>query len=108
MSALDLLVMPSAREAFPNVVCEALACETPVVCTDAGDAAEIIGPLGRTVRPGDVDGLTASIRELVTFRDDREAWHNLRAAGRRRIKQLFTIDRMVARYEAAWERLVSG
>ena len=108
MSALDLLVMPSAREAFPNVVCEALACETPVVCTDAGDAAEIIGPLGRAVRPGDVDGLAASIREMVTFRDDREGWHNLRAAGRRRMEQLFTIDRMVARYEAAWERLLSG
>jgi len=107
MSALDLHVLPSAREAFPNVLCEALACETPVVSVDAGDSAEIIGPLGSVARQGDVDDLVAKIQEMIALRDNHAAWNDLRLAGRRRVDQRFSIDRMVAAYENAWGRLLS-
>ena len=108
MSALDLHVLPSAREAFPNVLCEALACETPVTCTDAGDAAEIIGPLGSVVRPGDVDGLVVNILDMIALRNNQQAWNDLRLAGRRRVEQMFSIDRMITAYVGAWERLLSS
>lgn len=107
MSALDLHVLASAREGFPNVLCEAMACETPVICTDVGDAAEIIGQLGGVVRAGDVDDLVAKILDMIALRDNQQAWNGLRLAGRRRVEQSFSIDRMIRAYVSVWERLLS-
>jgi glycosyltransferase involved in cell wall biosynthesis len=43
LSAADALVFPSYQEGSPNVVKQAMACNLPIVATDVGDVADVIG-----------------------------------------------------------------
>lgn len=51
-SAADVLLLPSSREGWPNVLLESMACGTPVVATRVGGVPEIVlTPLvGRVVQ----------------------------------------------------------
>lgn len=102
MNALDLHVLPSAcGEAFPNVVAEALACGTPCVVTDVGDAAYIVGEAGWVVPPCNSVALAEAIRSAMNERGT-SAWAQRKRLGRERVEALFSIERMAAAYEAVW------
>jgi glycosyltransferase involved in cell wall biosynthesis len=63
--AADVCVVPSVElEGFGLVVTEALACGTPVICTDAGGLPEVVASLDETlvVPAGDVSALANRIR----------------------------------------------
>jgi len=69
-SAADVLAVPSLHEAFPKVVLEGMACETPVIATNVGGIPEVVseGVNGLLVPPADSDALTSALLRLL--RDD--------------------------------------
>lgn len=94
-SAADLAVSASLFEGFSNTVAEALCCGAPVVGTDAGDTARIIGSSGAAVPPGDGAALARAIlAQLGAEPPGREA---VRQAFMRR----FDPRDLLARHEAA-------
>ncbi|WP_171114537.1 MULTISPECIES: glycosyltransferase family 4 protein [Streptomyces] len=65
-AAADAVVMPSYEEGFPRVLLEAMASGTPVVTTDAGGSADVVGAGYPYVAPvGDLDALVGHLRSLV-------------------------------------------
>jgi len=103
-SALDIATLSSAfGEGFANVIGEAMACGTPVVATDVGDAAAIVGDCGLVVRPGDPAALAEGWRQVVGR--DRAT---LSAAARARVVEQFSVARMVDRTERALGLAIQG
>lgn len=103
MSAMDVFLLTSIAEGFPNVVAEALACGVPCVVTTCGDAGEMVGDTG-WIRPvGDVDGLAADLRAALD--EDPSAHEERSRRARQRAVDRYGIDRMVSSYDAVWRRV---
>jgi len=60
LSVSDLFIMPSEKESFGLAALEAMACEVPVISTNAGGLPELIinGVTGYTCEVGDIQDMT--------------------------------------------------
>ncbi|MBF0625637.1 MAG: glycosyltransferase, partial [Magnetococcales bacterium] len=105
-SALDLAVSTSIGEGFSNTIGEAMACETPVVATDVGDAALIIGATGRLIPPGDPAALARTVAELAAL--EPAARQDLGRQARERMRSRFSLDRIMDDHGRFWEDMVGG
>lgn len=66
LNAADLLLVTSDKEGSPNIVKEALACNTPIVSVDAGDVAEMIsGVRNCHLVQRDLQAIVLSIKSLL-------------------------------------------
>jgi glycosyltransferase involved in cell wall biosynthesis len=103
LRAIDLHVLPSRSESFPNTVAEAMLSGVPCVVTHAGDAPLMVGDTGWVAPPKDPLSLAACIEEAYReFRDDKSEWQTRRSAARARIAKNYTSRRMASEYEAVW------
>jgi glycosyltransferase involved in cell wall biosynthesis len=102
MNGLDIFVQSSSYgEGFPNVVAEAMACGTPCVVTNVGDAAFIVGKTGWTVPPNNSLKLAKAIEQsLSEFRTKN--WNKRRHKARLNIKEKFEISKMISSYNKVW------
>jgi glycogen(starch) synthase len=80
LAAADVVVLPSRYEPFGIVALEAAAAGAPLVASTAGGLAELVvdGVTGLSVTPGDVEGIAAAIRTVLT--DPTSAARRARAA----------------------------
>jgi L-malate glycosyltransferase len=67
LSVADLFVMPSEKESFGLAALEAMACEVPVLSSDAGGIPElnINGSTGYVCAIGDIKEMTARALEIL-------------------------------------------
>ena len=66
INASNALILPSIAEGSPNVVREAMACNVPVVATDVGDVAQVIGHTeGCSVCPHDAAALAKGLEKAL-------------------------------------------
>jgi len=76
----DVFALPSRYEGFGLTVLEAMACGTPVVCSNTSSLPEVAGDAALFVPPGDVPALAHALRRVLT---EPPLWAELSAKGLR-------------------------
>jgi len=106
LAVADVLLLPSADEAFGLAALEGMSCGVPVVATAVGGVAEVVqdGKSGFTLPVGDVEGMARAALALLTD-DSRRA--EFAAAARQRAVEHFDTSLIVPRYEAYYREVLA-
>lgn len=104
LSVSDLFLMPSEKESFGLAALEAMACEVPVISSDAGGLPElnIDGKTGFVCPVGDVEAMTE--KALYLLNPERLPAFKANALARARE---FETSLIVPQYEAMYEQLIN-
>lgn len=101
-NCIDIHILSSLGESFPNVVAESMACETPNIVTNVGDASYIVGETGWVVPPSNPYLLSKSITHAIHEFGNSTKWEERRRNSRKRIVENFSLKKMVSHYNNLW------
>jgi glycosyltransferase involved in cell wall biosynthesis len=101
----DVSVLSSRHEGMPNVVLEAMAWARPVVATDIQGVTDMVtdGVTGYVVPVADA---AAMARQILALLAAPNVAMQMGQAGRERVLARWSVDRMVAEYQALYEASV--
>lgn len=110
MNACDIVAFPTEPtlgEGFGLAALEAMASGRPVVATAVGSLPEVVKEreTGLLVRPGAVDELAATLLELA---GDERLRAELGERAQERARTVFSVDAMVERTLAVYDRALRG
>jgi glycosyltransferase involved in cell wall biosynthesis len=105
MHAIDVFAMPSIWEGFGLVLLEAMAAGCPIVASRVATIPEVVvdGETGLLVPAGDPVALAEAIADLA---HDSVRARRMGEAGRQRLRQQFSIEKMVGDTELLYRDLV--
>jgi glycosyltransferase involved in cell wall biosynthesis len=105
LAAFDAFALTSRTEGLPLVLLEAMATGLPVVSTAVGGIPDLVedGVTGFLVPARERAPLTGRLASLCA---DEALSRRLGEAGRRKVHERHSIDRMAAEYTALYERAV--
>ncbi len=106
LPAFDLFVLPSLSEGISNTLLEAMSCGLPVVATAVGGNPELVvdGTTGSLVRAADSTVMAKLFERYVREPGMRQTQG---LAGRKRVKEQFSMSAMVNSYMAVYDSLLS-
>ncbi len=104
---LDVVVLTSANEGSPVSLIEAMAAARPVVATSVGGVPDLVehGVSGLLARAGDPSATAEAIATLLADPERRRA---MGEAGRKRVRDAYGVDRLVADVDRLYSDLMRG
>lgn len=100
----SIICLPSYREGLSRTLLEAAACARPIVSSDAPGCREIVHPgeNGLLAAVGDSAALAAALDQLLSH---PENWQSLGQAGRRRVAEHFSLEKILAQTLAVYAEM---
>jgi len=107
IKGFDLFAMSSVTEGLGTSLLDAMACRKAIVGTRAGGIPEVVdeGRTGLLVEPRDPHPLADAIISLI---QDEARRTRMADAGYARVRERFTVERMVAETAAVYSRLAAA
>lgn len=107
LQTCDAFVLSSRREAFPNVLLEAMALEVPVAASRIAGVPDLItdDETGLLFEPEDVAAMAASIRRFI---ENGELRTRLAAAGRALVESRYTFAERMRKEFAVYDELLGA
>ena len=102
MKVLDMFVLSSRGEAFPNVLVEAMACGVPCITTDVGDAAAIVADTGWIIPSRNPRELAAAIKMGLKEMRRENAWVVRKRRCSERVLREYSLQHMAQAYLNLW------
>ena len=102
----DLIFQPSEHESFGLVPLEAMVCGVPVLATASGGVCEVVedGVTGYLCEVGDIESMA---RRAIDILSHPAKGREMGLRGRERAVRLFSRDKIVAEYEALYQRVLA-
>jgi len=106
LSAMDLFLFTTDHEGWPNVIGEAMAAKVPIISFNAGDIERIVdsGVNGELVGQ-DLSKMKMKVIELLDNKKKRKEMGRLASE---KIKQSYSVDSLVTKYESLYKSLLSA
>ena len=103
LSVADLFIMPSEKESFGLAALEAMACEVPVISSNAGGLPElnVHGHSGFLSNIGDVDDMTKNALKIL----DEKNLPTFKKNALNRAKE-FELSKILPQYESYYEEVL--
>ncbi|MGH2979762.1 MAG: glycosyltransferase family 4 protein [Solirubrobacterales bacterium] len=110
LACADVMVAPSAREGFGQMLVEAMACGLPVIATRSGGPTSFVNtdpgqPNGWMLDPDDEEGLVEALVEAV---NDSQARRARGEAAYEQVRRSHSWDAVARRFGALYEELLAG
>ena len=99
----DVLAFPSRYEGFGLTVLEAMACGTPVVCSNSSSLPEVVGNAALLVSPNDAPALAQALQRVLT---DAALRQQMKALGLQQAAR-FSWSRTAQETLAVYERIMT-
>ncbi|MCP4253190.1 MAG: glycosyltransferase family 4 protein [Candidatus Scalindua sp.] len=105
LASMDVVVLPSAIDACSRVLFESMAMQKPLVATNAGGTPEVVQDsiTGFLVKPKDPSDMAKCIKKLL---NDKHLAKQYGKAGRKRVEEMFTIERNIKETENIYLELL--
>lgn len=105
IKASDLFILPSLSEGIPNVIIEALACETPIISSNVDGIPEIIQDKrnGLLIEPGSPEVIKEAIEYAIKNYSEMRKF----AEEGKKVLDLFKKEIIVSEFEALFKELLN-
>ena len=100
---IDINILSSVSESFPNVIAEAMIASVPCISTNVGDAKYIIGDTGWVVPPKNSLKLANSIINAIDKKKKSREWKSRKKNCYDRIYDNLSLKKMIRCYENIWK-----
>lgn len=94
----NIFCLPSLYEGFPNVVCEAMCCGLPVLCSKVSDVPYMVndGETGFLFDPSDINDIVEKIEKMLKLSNEER--NSMGSLGREVAVKMFKMDAFLHKY----------